>query len=142
MKEKTEAVYQVLSRIHTESITEKNLLILLGTNVVTELVGKKRNKHENNNKIPWWKRCIQTSIEELRRHVTQLQNSNRGKLSKNRLKADLERKYYGKNKGLNVITKEIKQRIKAKTTKLLKYDERNNQSVQNRLFQTNRKLLF
>ena len=76
MKEKTEAVYQVLSRIHTESITEKNLLILLGTNVVTELVGKKRNKHENNNKIPWWKRCIQTSNEELRRHVAQLQKCN------------------------------------------------------------------
>ena len=37
---------------------------------------------------------------------------------------------------------EIKQRIKAKTTKLHKYDERNNQFLQNRLFPTNPKLLF
>ena len=33
-----------------------------------------------------------SSIAELRRHVAQLQKWNRGKLSKNRVKADLERK--------------------------------------------------
>ena len=90
----------------------------MGANVVAELSGKKRIKHENNNKISWWKRHIQTNIAKLRRHVAQLQKWNRGKLSKNRVKPDLERKYYGKNKGLNVVIKEIKQRIKAKTTKL------------------------
>ena len=103
MTEKTQAVNQVLSRIQIESVTETNLLILVGTNVVAELLGKKRSKHENNNKIPLWKRCIQTSIAELRRHVAQLQEWNRGKLSKNRVKADLERKHYVKNKGLNVV---------------------------------------
>ena len=99
MKEKPQAVNQVLSWIHTESITEANLFIFVGANVA-ELVGKKRSKHENNNKIPWWKQHIQTSIAKLRRHVAQLQEWNRGKLSKSRVKADLERKYYVKNKGL------------------------------------------
>ena len=42
------------------------------------------------------------------------------------MKVDLERKYYAKNKVLNVVFEEIKQRIKAKTTKLQKYNERNN----------------
>ena len=91
VKEKTQAVNQVLSRIHTESITKVNLLILVGANVVAELLGKKRSKHKNNNKIPWWKRRIQTSIPKLRRYVAQLLEWNRGKLLKNRVKADLER---------------------------------------------------
>ena len=42
------------------------------------------------------------------------------------MKVDLERKYYAENKVLNVVFEEIKQRIKAKTTKLQKYNERNN----------------
>ena len=52
---------------------------------------------------------IQTSIAELRRHVAQLQEWNGGKLSKNRVKEDLERKYCVKNKGLNLVIEEIKQ---------------------------------
>ena len=114
-----------MSRIHTESITETYLLILVGENVLAGCLGRKRSRNENNNKIPWWKRRIQTSIAELRRHVAQLQQWNRTKLSKNRVKADLERKYYLKNKDHNVVIKEMK-KIKAKTTKLPKYDERNN----------------
>ena len=46
-----------------------------------------------------------------------------------------------KNNGFNVVVKEIKQRIKSETTKLLKYVERNNQIVQKTLFQTNQKLV-
>ena len=82
VKQKTQAVHQVLSRIHTESIAEANLLIVVGVNVVAELLGKNRSKHENKNKIPWWKQRIQTSIAELRGHVAQLQECKRGKLSK------------------------------------------------------------
>ena len=33
----------MLSCIHMESITEINLLVSVGVNVVTELVGKKKN---------------------------------------------------------------------------------------------------
>ena len=132
----------MLNWIHAEIITGANLLILVGVNVFTELLGTNGSKHENKNKISWWKRQIQTRIAELKRHVAQLQEWNRGKLSKNRVEVGLERKYYVNNKGLNVVVKEIKQRIKAKTTRLQKYDERNNHFVQNRLFQSNQKLLF
>ena len=37
---------------------------------------------------------------------------------------------------------ELKQRIKAKTAKIRKYEERSKQFMQNRLFQTNQKRLF
>ena len=40
------------------------------------------------------------------------------------------------------MVEELKQRIKAKSAKLRKYEERNNKFMQNRLFQTNKKGLF
>ena len=43
----------MLSQFHTESITEVNLLILVGANIAVELLGKNNNKHENKNKISW-----------------------------------------------------------------------------------------
>ena len=81
MTENTQTV-KCRSQIHKESITEAKLLILSGANIVVELLGKKRSKRENK-KIPWWKRYIQTIIAESRRHVAQLQEWNRRKLSKN-----------------------------------------------------------
>ena len=85
---------------------------------------------------------MSSSIAELRRYVAQLQEWNRIKLSNNRVKADLERNYYVKNKGLHVVIEETKQRIKDITAKLQKYDERNNQFVQTGFCQSNQKLLF
>ena len=41
-----------------------------------------------------------------------------------------------------MVIEETKQRIKVKTTKLQKYDERNNQFVQTGFCQSNQKLLF
>ena len=40
------------------------------------------------------------------------------------------------------MIEELKQRVKSKAAKIKKYEERNNQFLQNRLFQTNRKRLF
>ena len=37
---------------------------------------------------------------------------------KEQSETDIERKYYVKNNGFNVVVKEIKQRIKSETTKL------------------------
>ena len=41
-----------------------------------------------------------------------------------------------------MVIEELKQRVKAKAAKIKKYEERNNQFLQNRLFQTNSKRLF
>ena len=40
------------------------------------------------------------------------------------------------------MIEELKQRVKATAAKIRKYEERNNQFMQNRLFQTNQKRLF
>ena len=75
----------------------------------------------------------------IKKTCLKLQEWNRDKLQKNIMKAGLESKYCVKYKGVNVVIEEIKQRIKAKTTKSQKYDERNNLY---KTFQTNQKLLF
>eukprot|EP00795_Rhopilema_esculentum_P000616 gene616-10310_t len=65
-----------------------------------------------------------------------------GKLKSEGLKDHLERKYHVWNKGVTTVIEELKQRIKAKNAKIKKYEERNNQYIQHRLFQTNQRLLF
>ena len=57
---------------------------------------------------------MSSSIAELRRYVAQLQEWNRIKLSNNRVKADLERKYYVKNKGLMWSSKKQNKELKLK----------------------------
>ena len=46
------------------------------------------------------------------------------------------------NKGLAVVTEELKQRIVATSSKLRKYEARAEQYVQRRMFQTNQGKLF
>ena len=45
VEEDTQAVKHVLSWIHTKQITETNLMVLVGENVIAEFVGTKRSKH-------------------------------------------------------------------------------------------------
>ena len=53
-------------------------------------------------------------------------------------KKRLDGVYHVKRKGILVVIEELKQRVKAKGAKIKKYEEGNNQFLQNRLFQTNR----
>ncbi|XP_065055326.1 uncharacterized protein LOC135683871 [Rhopilema esculentum] len=69
-------------------------------------------------------------------------NIKEGKLKSEGLKDHLERKYHVWNKGVTTVIEELKQRIKAKNAKIKKYEEQNNEYIQNTLFQTNQRLLF
>jgi len=54
----------------------------------------------------------------------------------------LYRKYDVKKKGLALVMEELKQRVTAKKEKIKRYESRNAQFQQNRLFQNNQKRLF
>ena len=43
---------------------------------------------------------------------------------------------------MNVVLEELKQRVRAKTARIKRYEEQNNAFMQNRLFQSNQKKLF
>ena len=89
-----------------------------------------------------WKKRLLRQIAEIRKDVSRVEKWKEGKLKSEGLKDYFERKYHVWNKGFTTVIEELKQRIKAKTAKIKKYEERNNQYIQNRLFQTNQRLLF
>ena len=89
VKKTPEAVNQVLSRIHAESITEAKVLILVEGNVVSELLGEKRSKNENN-KIPSWKRRKQTRVAKVKKTCGAISRVEQKQTVKNRVKADLD----------------------------------------------------
>ena len=140
VREKTKLVNEVINKIQTKDISETNSLILAGANVVAELVGMKKRKIKA--KQPWWKKRILMQISTLRKDLSRIEEWKKDKLYKENVKTDLEKRYYVRNKGISTVAEELKQRIKAKTAKINKYEERNKQFLQNRLFQTNQKRLF
>ena len=140
VKEKLNIVNRVLDKIKSRDITETNQIILAAANTVAELVGMKKGKKKM--ETPMWKKRLLRQIAEIRKDVSRVEKWKEGKLKSDGLKDQLERKYHVRVKGFTTVTEELKQRIKAKSSRIKKYEERNNQYTQNRLFQTNQKLLF
>ena len=54
----------------------------------------------------------------------------------------IENRFKVKDKGLKVVTEELKQRVVAKSAKLTRHEARTEQYIQNRMFQTNQGKLF
>ena len=134
-------VNSVISRVKTKNLTEINVLALAAANVVADLMNIKKKK-ASRDKDPWWKKRITGKIRDLRKDISKLDQWNRKSLASEHARKRLEQVYHVKGKGILVVIEELKQRVKANAAKIKKYEERNNQFLQNRLFQTNRKRLF
>jgi hypothetical protein len=133
----TQKVNSVIKTISSTDIGETNSLILAGANTVAQIIGKKK-PIVGKPKEPAWKIRIQNNISIMRRHISQLTATN----SKKDIAASLETKYKISSKGLPTVVEELKQRVKSEATKLRKYEQRDLQFRQNRLFQTNQRLLY
>lgn len=140
VREKTKSVNKVLACLETENISITNRVLVAVGNVVAELVGRKNKKA--NTQEPKWKRRILGKISNLRKDLSNVVEWGKNKLNNKLTQERLERKYHVRNKGIKSVAEELKQRIKANTAKINKYEERNNQFVQNRLFKTNQKRLY
>ena len=92
-----------------------------------------------NSKEPWWKRRIQSSMTEIRRHINILQRKKKGDLQKDVKYKDLERKYFIKKKGLDVVLEELKERLQARSKKSKRYQQRIDQFRINKLIQQDQK---
>ena len=141
VKEKTSKVNSVIDRITHQSIGDINTLLLAGANVVAEMMGKKKGAKKDQQEH-WWKRRMSMKIGDLRKDISKLDQWKRGKLGKEGVKNSLEQTHHVRKRGLETVIEELKQRVKATAPKIRKYEERNNQFMQNRLFQTNQKRLF
>ena len=131
---------KIIGRIRTESLTETNRSIGAVALYVSHKVGLKtcKKKRDIRNE-PWWKRRIQDTIKELRKHVNILQRKSKGELVRNTKYRELEKKYHIKRKGENFVIEELKQRLQVKAAKLRRYEQRVNQYRINRVFQQDQK---
>ena len=88
------------------------------------------------------KRRLQNKIKELRKELSQPEESKDKGIRNFRHWERLERKYIIRVKRLNVVTEELKQRITAIAAKVRRYQGRVNTYRQNRLFQSNQRQFY
>ena len=117
--------------------TEENTndLIYAETVVVTKELGL-RGRKGSHPKEPMWKRRLESQIKGLRRDLSRVEALLQGRSLEEYHRGELERKYKISENGLKHVSEGLKQRITAKATKIQKYQNRNKQFQQNRLFET------
>ena len=123
------------------SITKTNELFYAGVLVVIKRLGLKIDKVAGR-KEPMWKRRLQNRIKELRKDLSQLEASKDKDINNFRHWERLERKYRIRVKRLNVLIKELKQRITAIAAKVGRYQGRVDGYTQNRLFENNKRQFY
>ena len=109
--------------------------------VATNRLGMKIDKVVGR-KERMWNRRRQNKIKEPRKDLSQLEASKDKDISNFRHWERLERKYSIKVKRLNVVIKELKQRITAIAAKVRRYQGRADSYRQNRLFVNNQKQFY
>ena len=112
--------------------------------VVAEKLGKmKKNKSNEKQKEPWWKRRIQANIAEWRKDVSRLKEWWKGTFEFEKKNLDrMERKYKLSNVGNVQVIHMLKEKTSAGTTKIKQYEERELHYHQNTLFATNQKQFY
>ena len=141
VKSATMKVNKVIALIRTESITETDIVLRAAGTVVAEMVGHK-TMNPKENRTPHWRRIIFEKQKALRKDLGQLNRMKRNELQNEGTKSKLERKYHIEEKGIVVVHEEVQQRLVAIRAKLGRYDNRTEQYRQNRLFESNQKILF
>ena len=139
--EETVKVNKVLSKFKMHSITKTNELFYAGATVVTTRLGVKIDKVAGR-KEPMWKRRLQNKINKLRKDLSQLEGLKDKDISNFRHWERLERNYSIREKRLNVVIEESKQRITATAVKVRRYQGRVDIYRQNRLFENNQRQFY
>ena len=146
LKEKTKEVNEIIKVIPTSNITETNKLIYAGAKMVVELMEiKLPSKNQPSRKgmrQPPWKRRLENQVTEMRGDLSKLKEMADNNLKNKKKINELCKKFQIKQKGLDYIMEDLKQRIKAKAHKIQRYSNRNKGYLQNKLFQTNQRRLY
>ena len=128
-------VNEVLKKIESKDVTEDNDLFYLGAALVAKVFEKNTPKREKEQ--PWWKRRLESQVKELNKDLGRLNALLEGKKMKKKHQDNLQKRYKLKEKGKPKVKEEILQRIKAKTAKINRYQQRVSQFQQNRFFGNN-----
>ena len=143
LKQVAAKINEVVEDIQTDSITEtNNLLNAISMYCARQVSLKKPSEKRRKTNEPWWKRRLNSSINEVRKHLNILERKQKGEYVKKGKHLEIERKYKVKHKGINCVVEELKQRLQAKVFKLKRYEQRIDQFRINRLFQQEQKKVY
>ena len=124
-------VNELLKKIESKNVTEDNDLFYLGVALVTNVFETTKTKGEK--KQPWWKKDWKVKLKGLTK-IWRLNALLEGKKMKKKHHDNLQKRYKLKEKGKPKVKEEMLQRIKAKTGKINRYQQRASQFQQNRFF--------
>ena len=99
LRETSTRVNSVISRVKSKNLSEINVLVLAGANVVADLMNIKKKK-ASRDKDPWWKKRITGKIRDLRKDISKLDQWNRKSLKSEHARKRLEQVYHVKGKGI------------------------------------------
>ena len=124
-------VNELLNKVESKDMTEENDLFYQGAAMMTKVFEKNKTKDEK--KQPWWKRRLESQVKELNKDLGRLNALLEGK----KMKKNTRMRYKLKEKGKPKVKEEILQRIKAKTAKINRHQQRVSQFQQNGFFRNN-----
>ena len=79
-------------------------------------------RQRGKNQEPWWERRIQSDTKKIQSEISILQRKKIGELRTDRKYTKLKKKYSIRRKGIGVVMEELKQRLKAKRAKVIRYE--------------------
>ena len=116
---------RVLCKTRTENLSGTNILIKAYSIDIGKAVGLKPvQMRKSNNKDPWWKRRIESSMIEIRRNINILERKKKGDLKKDVKYRDLDKTYFITNRGVDIVLEELRQCLQAKSKKIKRYEQR------------------
>ena len=138
-----EKVNYAIGSIRTKNISETNDLMYAAAYVVSEKLGKIKKIKNTSRKEPFWKRRIQTNIDQWRKDLSKVDEVLRGNMKlKSKDSLRFERKYKMSENGTKYTVEMLKQKIKSASTKIKRFEDRNTQYHQNVLFSSNQKRFY
>ena len=119
----TQKVNKVCAYIETDNITQTNSLLRAASTLVGERLGLTSRGRTYQQKEPWWKRRIERSIKELRKHISILDRERKGELRSRMKYIESNKQYTIDKKGILIVIEELKQRLQTKTAKIKRYEQ-------------------
>lgn len=146
IKEGNILINKVLQEKDQLNLKEINALVYAtAKTVTTELIGKqKRPQMKTKEYLPPWQRRLENKIAALRKDLSILVCISENKMMKDRKQAqDVISKYKINNEEELMLTiEQSKQKLTATAQRLRRYRTRQNQYLQNKMFQSNTKMFY
>ena len=132
-------INDIMKSMHTNDVTDLNELVYAAALTIEEEMIEKKKGFDRPNNLPPWKRRLMSSIETLRKDVNRLMAF---KKNEGRLHRTVYEKYHLYTQGINHAIEDAKQRLIALSSRLRRYEARNEQFKINALFRTNQRKVF